>query len=124
MLHIGDLFIVQHIYSSHVTYPIPSIIPILPRLQSPNILDTNPPYSNVMDNSFFYNVGAQNVIHPFAGPQHLEPLYLESTFTSQPTTAVLLPLLHEENYKLRVLLTSAVEALVVDLEIGTRITNA
>jgi hypothetical protein len=85
--------------------------------------DTNPPYSiDVMDKSLFYNVDTHEVTRAFLGPQydvnrdpHGDNLYVDRFFTSQETTSVMLPLLHEENYHPRVLLCNAVQPLIADL---------
>jgi hypothetical protein len=69
-----------------------------------------------MDNSIFYNVKTETVIGGFRGPQFFDANYLNPTYTSQQTSGVLLPLLHKENYKARVLLTGAFKPLIVDLD--------
>jgi hypothetical protein len=79
-------------------------------------LDTSPPYDiDVMDNSLFYDVAAQKVTRAFPGPQNSDKLYVNRFFTSQETTSVMLPLLHEENYHARVLIAGAVLPLIADL---------
>jgi hypothetical protein len=126
--HTGEVFIVQPLYSNRVR-PFDAANPLcgpLPTneqphwqgdgLCTPNPLDVAPPYSvSVKDNSLFYNVATQEVTRAFPGPQTLEAIYLDPTFTSQETSSVLLPLLHEENYHPRVLLCGGVKSLIADL---------
>jgi hypothetical protein len=119
--HSGEVFIVQPLYSKMVkqynqgdpqcTAPAPG-----QDLCSQYSQDTNPPYAvDVMDKSLFYEITKQQVTHAFTGPQNVEPLYVDRFYTSQETTSVLLPLLHEENYHPRVLICGAVQALIADL---------
>jgi hypothetical protein len=123
MPHTGNLFIAQPLYGSQVVMQLPGVATT--GVTTTNPTDVSPDYtSNVMNNSIYYDIEKQDVVHSFQGPQFFDTLYLVPDFTSQPTTAVLLPLLHEENYKPRVLLAGAVWALIADLEIGPGITNA
>jgi hypothetical protein len=110
--HSGDIFCVQPLYSHMV---VPEREGSDPNLMTSNPLDLNPPYIDVMDKSFFYNTATSTVTCAFPGPQMIDPLYLDRFFTSQPTTSVLLPLLHEENYFPKGLVCSAVQALIADL---------
>jgi hypothetical protein len=68
-----------------------------------------------MDASLLYSVDTQEVTRAFPGPQVADALYVDRFFTSQETTSVMLPLLHEENYHPRVLVCGAVNALIADL---------
>lgn len=120
--HTGEVFIVQPLYSSQIRDYVPQDPRCRPTknggdgLCSENPLDTNPPYTtSVKDNSLFYNVSTQDVTRAFPGPQTLEAIYLDPGFTSQETTSVLLPLLHEENYHPRVLICGGVQSLIADL---------
>ena len=120
--HTGEVFIVQPLYSSQIRDYVPQDPRCRPTknggdgLCSENPLDTNPPYTtSVKDNSLFYNVSTQDVTRAFPGPQTLEAIYLNPGFTSQETTSVLLPLLHEENYHPRVLICGGVQSLIADL---------
>jgi len=108
----GDVLVVQPLYSKTVTYSDPPKT----NLESSNPLDTAPPYHvDVKDNSLFYSVTTRQVTAGFPGPQSLDPIYLNTLFTSQQTTSVMLPLLHEENYRPFVLLCGAVQPLIADL---------
>ncbi len=119
--HTGEVFVVQPLYSAQVVAQDPSnpncvTPPPSQDLCSDNPVDTKPPYSvDVMDKSLFYDVPSQLVTRSFPGPQNFDPLYLDRFFTSQETTSVLLPLLHEEDYHPRVLIAGAVAPLIADL---------
>ncbi|KAH2149712.1 hypothetical protein KXW37_002572, partial [Aspergillus fumigatus] len=60
----------------------------------------------------------------FQGPQKFDDIYLEPLYTSQGTTGVLLPLLHDENYAPHVLLAGAPQPVVASLTLGPGITNS
>jgi len=117
--HTGEVFIVQPLYSSKVrdASTDPLCAPTIPRSPeegwcSYNHLDTHPPYTvGVMDKSLFYNPYTQDVTRAFDGP----PRPYSGYHTSQPTTAVMLPLLHDEKYQPRVLVCGAEKALIADL---------
>src|SRR5208283_2630275 len=119
--HTGEVLIVQPLYSKQVVpydQRIPNCTAPPPGqdLCSQNPLDTDPPYNiDPMDNTLFYDVGTQQVTRAFPGPQHSDALYVDRFFTSQETTSVMLPLLHEENYHSRVLLAGATLPLIADL---------
>lgn len=119
--HTGNIFIAQPLYSSAVKLFSQGGTS---DMGTANEEDVNPPYANVMDNSMFYDIATGNVVAAFPGPQNVEQLYLDPRFTSQETTGVLLPLLHEENYAPRVLLSGAPQPVVADLTVGTGIVNA
>ncbi|MFE3181887.1 hypothetical protein ACFXKR_13615 [Streptomyces violascens] len=68
-----------------------------------------------MDKSLCYSPGGKQVTRAFTGPQAIDGMYLDRFFTSQPTTSVLLPLHHEENYRARVLACGGQQAVVTDL---------
>lgn len=121
MPHTGNVFIAQPLYSSAVKLFSQGGTN---EMGTDNIEDVQPPYSNVMDNSMFYDVKAQNVTEGFAGPQNLDPMYLDPYYTSQETTGVLLPLLHQENYAPSVLLAGAPRPVVANLAQGPGIINA
>ncbi len=112
MPHTGDIFCVQPLYSKKITYqagPDPDLVTWVEA-------DIIPPYDiKPIDNSFFYDSKSIAITKDFTGPQALEEFYVNRFFTSQPTSSVLLPLLHEENYHPRVLLTGGVQALMADL---------
>ncbi|MEU5536881.1 galactose oxidase-like domain-containing protein [Streptomyces sp. NPDC020362] len=109
--HTGEVFVVQPLYSRLVTTN-----PQSGNLYSANPDDTSPPYAvDVMDKSLCYDAGARQVTRAFTGPQAIDGMYLDRFFTSQPTTSVLLPLHHEENYRPRVLACGAQQAVVTDL---------
>jgi hypothetical protein len=121
MPHTGNIFIAQPLYSSEVKlFSEGGTL----ELGTDNIEDVRPPYSNVMDNSFFYDLKTRNVPAGFLGPQRIDGLYLEPHFTSQNATGVLLPLLHESNYAPRVLLAGAPQPVVANLTVGSGITNS
>ena len=123
--HTGEVLVVQPLYSKLVV----DYDPASPQCRQPaagqdlcsvNPLDTHPPYSvDVMDKSLFYDVNAANVTRAFPGPQNADQLYLDRFFTSQETTSVMLPLLHEENYHPRVMICGAAQPLIADLDPGT-----
>ena len=121
MPHTGNVFIAQPLYSSAVKLFSQGGTA---SLGTSNEADVDPPYTNVMDNSMFYDQKAENVTATFPGPQNIDPMYLDPYFTSQETTGVLLPLLHEENYAPRVLLAGASQPLIADLTVGVGITNS
>ncbi|MGW2815629.1 galactose oxidase-like domain-containing protein [Streptomyces sp. NPDC001415] len=109
--HTGEVFVVQPLYSRLVTTN-----PQSGNLYSANPEDTSPPYAvDVMDKSLCYNPVAKQVTRAFTGPQAIDGMYLDRFFTSQPTTSVMLPLHHEENYRPRVLACGAQQAVVTDL---------
>ena len=120
--HTGEVFVVQPLYSRQVVAfsqgnPMCTTPPPGQDLCSQNPKDTHPPYSvNVMDNSLCYDVASKEVARAFPGPQEIEPLYVNQFFTSQETTSVMLPLLHEEGYHPRVLICGAPRSLIADLE--------
>jgi hypothetical protein len=119
--HTGEVFTVQPLYSTMVIPEDPGNPkcvnpPPGQDLCSANPLDTSPPYAiDVMDKSLFYDVPTQQVTRAFAGPQTFDALYLDRFYTSQETTSLMLPLLHEENYHPRILAAGAVGPLIADL---------
>jgi len=108
----GELFIVQPLYSRLVVPPQGGPDP---NLWSANESDTNPPYGiDPKDNSIFYDVDARAITRSFAGPQALDSRYVDH-LNSQETTAVMLPLLHQDGYHPRILLCGAPQPLIADL---------
>ena len=119
--HTGEVFIVQPLYSRLVIPWTPSEQCYNPDpgkdLCSENPLDTSPSYGQaVMDASLFYDVANATVTRAFPGPQIADPLYLDQLYTSQQTTSVMLPLLHEENCHPRVMICGAAQPLIADLQ--------
>jgi hypothetical protein len=120
--HTGEVFIVQPLYSSSVTYSPDCAFSLYPNLCSPNPEDTDPLYGiNVMDMSLFYDVDTQLVTRAFLGPPLPDtnnpnnPSYVDPLYTSQETSSIMLPLLHEENYHPRVLICNAMQPYIADL---------
>jgi len=121
MPHTATIFIAQPLYSSAVKLFSQGGTA---DMGTDNVEDVQPPYSNVMDNSIFYDRIATTVTGGFPGPQHFDNLYLVPNFTSQNSTGVLLPLLHDNGYAPRVLLAGAPQAVVASLTVGSGVVNS
>jgi len=109
--HTGEIFIVQPMYSDDVkiceAFDIPAGCSSIDS-------DIHPNYEiDVQDKSLFYNFNTQEVTNAFPGPHLIEDIYLIPT--SQHTSSVMLPLLHDENYHARILITGGRIPLIADL---------
>ncbi len=114
--HTGEVFIVQPLYSNTIMPSGPQCTDPTGNMCSENPNDTHPPYTvDVKYKSLFYDVNTQQVTRVFAGPQIIDGMYLNPMYTSQQTTSVMLPLLHDENYHPRVLLCNTIQPLIADL---------
>jgi hypothetical protein len=119
--HTGEVFIVQPLYSTKVIPPDPNNQYCQGEdpetglnLCTANPADLMPPYNlDVKDKSLFYDCAAKQVTRAFPGP--IDQMYTSRFYTSQPTSSVMLPLLHEENYHPRVMICGASIPMIADL---------
>ncbi|HET8998821.1 MAG TPA: galactose oxidase-like domain-containing protein [bacterium] len=108
----------------------PNMAVFYPRLHvlpSGKILIVQPLYSDVASQentlafamrSLIYDASSQAVTASFPGPQNSEEDYLNSNTLAQYTSSVLLPLLPDDKYRVRILLCGGEQALITTLQAG------